>query len=82
MKQLRLPRQPLGRHRADLAVHGGVDLDTPRRRQRVGPSQIADGQLFGDHQIRLHISDQVFDQPFGPNRRLLLIGRVDNNEYG
>ncbi len=41
-----------------------VDLDTPRPAGRVGRREVGDGELGGDHQVRLHVADQVLDDPF------------------
>ncbi len=55
--------QPLCRDRADLRVHDGVDLDTPRRCRHVRRPQVGERipgpARAGDHQVGLGVAHQV-----------------------
>ena len=66
-QQLPLDEQPLGRHRADLRVHRGVDLDTPPRgrgvRRREVGERVTGPAGAGDHQVGLGVADQVLHDP-------------------
>ena len=59
-EQLPLDHQPLGGHRADLAVDHAVDLGAPRRGRHVGGGQVTEGRLR-HHQVALGIPDEIFD---------------------
>lgn len=66
-EQLPLADQPFGRHHADLRVHRGVDLASPRRGTRVesrhplGPRILLQGER--DQQVVLGIPNQVLHDP-------------------
>ena len=63
-EELSLGHQPLGGDGTDLRVHNRVHLFAPQLSLGVGGSQVGDREFLGDHEVGLHVADQVFDQPF------------------
>ena len=64
-EQLPLCHQPVGGDGSDLGVHLSVDLGAPGHSLGVGMGQVGDGQLLGDHEVGLHVADQVLDDALG-----------------
>ena len=64
-EQFTLDQQPFGGDGTDLGVHLGVDLCTPRHSLGVGVSEVGHAQLLGDHEVGLHVADQVLDDALG-----------------
>ena len=60
--QFPLDDQPLGRHRADLAVHRAVDLRAPRHGGSVRGRQVPERRLR-HYQVALGIAGQVLHDP-------------------
>ena len=46
-------------------MHLRVHLGAPRLRLGVGKSQVGHAELVGDHEVGLHVTDQVLDQTLG-----------------
>ena len=62
-QQLPLYDQPLGGHRADLAVGDAVDLGAPHPGRGVRDGKVAE-RCLRHHQVGLGIADQVLGNPF------------------
>ena len=64
-EQLPLVRQPLGGDSGDLGMDDAVHLVAPEPTLLVGRGQVGDGECFGDHEVGLHVADQVLHQALG-----------------
>ena len=64
-QQVPLDREAFVGDRADLGVDRGVDLGPPHDPGGVGGGEVGDGELGRDHEVGLHVADEVLDEALG-----------------
>jgi len=62
-EQLAFDVQSFRGNRCDLRVNVGVHLGTPRPTLSVGADEVANGELLWNHQVGLHVANEVLDDP-------------------